>query len=199
MEAEQHWTEKPEAAAQRGIELAEKARALNSSVAQTHFVLTVAYRAAGDVAGSIEAAYAALKLDPNYADAYATLASSLNFDNRPDEALLAIQQAIELNPITAFFYTWIEGTAYYLKGDLERAAELFERVIESNPAFTAGHRMLAATYVELGQLDDAEWAAFEVMATAPDFTVESDPTYEAFTDPEIRARYAASLRAAGLP
>ncbi|NNE50980.1 MAG: adenylate/guanylate cyclase domain-containing protein [Sulfitobacter sp.] len=199
MEAEQHWTASPEEDARRGIELAEKARELDPSVAQTHFVLTVAYRAAGDIASSIEAAQAALKLDPNYADAYATLASSLNFAGRPDEALQAIQQAIELNPITAFFYTWIEGSAYYLKGDLARAAELFERVIESNPAFTAGHRMLAATYVELGQLEDAEWAAHEVMATAPDFTVESDPAYEGFRDPEVRARYASSLRAAGLP
>ncbi|MEW9920933.1 adenylate/guanylate cyclase domain-containing protein [Marimonas sp. MJW-29] len=199
MEAEQHWTDSPQVAGQKAIQLAEEARAIDPRVAQTHFVLTVAYRVVGRVEDSIDAAHAALKLDPNYADGYATLASSLNYANRPEEALAAIRLAIELNPIAAFFYTWIEGQSYYIRGDLSRARELFERVVERNPAFTAGHRMLAATYVELDMQDDAEWAAHEVIATAPGFTVDTDPTFLTFTDEATRLRYKSSLRSAGLP
>ncbi|MEY8843107.1 tetratricopeptide repeat protein, partial [Cribrihabitans sp. XS_ASV171] len=138
-------------------------------------------------------------LDPNYADGYATLASSLAYAGRVEDAFAAIEHAVKLNPIRAFFYVWIEGLAYYVAGDHEKAAELFERVLRANPEFTAAHRMLAATYVELGRIADAEWAAHEVMATAPNFRVALDAQITNFTDPEIKSRYLAALREAGLP
>ncbi|MFC3615980.1 adenylate/guanylate cyclase domain-containing protein [Lutimaribacter marinistellae] len=199
MDAEQVWTQYPHEASRKAQLHAERALKLDAKLAQVHFAFSLVHRNLGDIDASIAASQRAVELDPNYADGYATLASSLAYAGRVDESFAAIEHAVKLNPIRAFFYVWIEGLAHYVAGDHARAAELFERVLIANPEFTAAHRMLAATYIELDQIDDAEWSAHEVLATAPGFRVSLDAKVTNFMDAELKERYLAALQQAGLP
>ncbi len=198
LEAEQHWTDTPKAAAKRGLELGLQAIALEPNMAQIHFVLTVAHRNAGQFEESIAAARRSIELDPNYADGYASMAISLNYGGHPQEALESIQRATRLNPLKPFFYVWTEGQSHYLLGNYETAANLFLQVTESNPHFSGGHKMLAITYAELGQLDDARWSADELLTVSPDFSVETEEKMTPYSDPAVKSRYIDALRKLGI-
>lgn len=198
LEAEQLWAQDPEPVRQRALEYGLKALELDSSLAQVHFVLSVVYRSLGRAEDSIAAAQRSVELEPNYADGLTTLAISLNFGGRPEEGLVALETAIKLNPLRPFFYVWAQGQSYYLMGEYDQAAALFEQVTQSNPHFPAAHKMLVATYVEQGRLSDAEWAAQELLTSAPGFSVVAEASVTPYTDPVVKARYLDSFRAAGI-
>jgi adenylate cyclase len=198
LEAEQSWTNEPEAAKQKALDYGSKALELDPSVSQVHFVLSVVYRNLNRAEESVDAARLSVELEPSYADGFATLALSLNSVGQPQEALVALERATELNPLRPFFYVWAEGQAYYLMGQFERAATLFEEVARSNPQFSAAHKMLAVTYVELGRMEDAQWAAHELLVAAPGFTLDFEANASSYTEPQVKERYLDGLKAAGL-
>lgn len=198
LEAEQHWTDTPQAAAKRGLELGLQAIALDPNMAQIYFVLTVAHRNAGQFEESVAAARRSIELDPNYADGYASMAISLNYGGHPQEALESIQRATRLNPLKPFFYVWTEGQSHYLLGNYETAANLFLQVTESNPHFSGGHKMLAITYAELGQLDDARWSAAELLTVSPNFSVSTEEKMIPYSDPAVKSRYIDALHKLGI-
>lgn len=198
LEAEQLWSDDPITSARRGLEIGLEALRLDSDNALSYFALSVVYRGLQEVENSVAAAQRVVELDPNYADGYATLSISLSYTGRPKEGLTAIRRATELNPTQPFFYVWAEGLAYYVMGDYLQALRLFEKVVERNPHFPAAHKMLVTTYMDLGRTDDAEWAAYELMTTAPAFSLALVDSTVSFTDPEQRLRYLENLRAAGI-
>jgi adenylate cyclase len=106
---------------------------------------------------------------------------------------------MRLNPRHPFFYVWIKGQAYFMKGDYAGAIAEFERVIESNPHFSPGHLMLAAAYGHAGRIDDAEWEAAEVLSLLPDFSIESARHAVPHKNRKDMERYIEGLRKAGLP
>ena len=69
----------------------------------------------------------------------------------------AIRKAMRLNPRHPFYYVWIMGQSYFFMGRTEQAAAQFEKVVESNPQFPAGHLGLAAAYGVLDRVEEAEW------------------------------------------
>lgn len=198
LEAEQNWGDDAPAAAKRGLDLALKAEEMDPDMAQGQFVLTVAYRAKGMWKESLAASRRAVELDPNYADGYATLAISLNYGGYPEDALIAVGRATQLNPTKPFFYVWTEGQSHYLLGNYERAAELFEQVIESNPHFPLAHKLLAATYVELDRVDDAEWAVEELKTISTDVTLAGEREGTYYADKKAKKRYLDALNRAGV-
>lgn len=198
LDAEQFWTADPERSLQMALDLGVEARRLDAGLAQVHFVLANAYRAAGQLEQSIAAAGRALDLDPSYADAYGALAFALNNAGRPHEALEAIRRAAELNPLRPFFYVALEGQAHYLLGEYRTAAELLEQVTRSNPQFPLGRQFLAATYVEMGRIDDADWQVAEAMTLSRHLTLEAIRSRPFYLDPQTQARYVEALRTAGL-
>ena len=198
LEAEQLWAEDPEPGKQRALEFGLKALELDSSLSQVHFVLSVVYRSLGRAEDSISAAQRSVELEPNYADGFSTLAISLNFGGRPEEGLAALETAVKLNPLKPFFYVWAQGQSHYLMGDYDQAAALFEQVAQSNPHFPAAHKMLVATYVEQGRMADAEWAAQELLTSAPGFSVMAEAELTPYSDPAVKTRYLDSLRAVGI-
>jgi len=137
-------------------------------------------------------------LDPNYADAFANLAINLNYDGQYIKALEAIDYAMRLNPETSFSYRWIKGHTHYLLGQPEIAVGWLEGVRDSNPEFSNVYQLLIATYVELGQIDDAEWAASELLTLVPNFSLSQEMARYSYEDKEVKRRYIESLRKAGI-
>lgn len=198
LEAEQNWGDDAPAAAKRGLELALKAEEMDPDLSQVQFVLTVAYRNKGMWDESLAAARRTVELDPNYADGYATLGISLNFSGYPEEALTAVRRATELNPLKPFFYVWTEGQSHYLLGNYDEAARLLEQVVESNPHFPLGHKLLAAIYVELDRIDDARWAVEELKTISTGVSLETERDRTFYADSEVTERYLDALRRAGI-
>jgi adenylate cyclase len=193
------WSDDPDEDVQRAAELIDNAIALDDSIPQVHFARSVVYRLQGRHDEAIAAARQAVAFDPNYADGYAVLAISLNYVGRPEEGLAAIQTAMRLNPRHPFFYVWIKGQAYFLMEDYTGAVAEFENVVESNPHFPRGHLMLAAAYGQVGRIDDAEWAATEVLTLLPDFSIEKARQTTPYKNPADMERYIEGLRKAGVP
>jgi adenylate cyclase len=198
LKAEQHWTNDPANSSQHALEIANHALTLDNTNAQVYFALSVIYRSLGRSDDAVLVSKRTVELEPNYADGYATLAISLNYAGYPSEGLKAIKRATKLNPRKPFFYLWTEGQSNYLLGRYEEAAKLFEQVTAANPEFTAGHKMLAATYSETGRIQDAEWAAAELLTIAPEFNLSSEAARISYKDTAVLQRYIEGLRAAGL-
>ncbi len=73
-----------------------------------------------------------------------------------------------------------------------------ERVVESNPEFVRGHRLLAAAYGQIGRIEDAEWEVGEVLTLQPAFSLKAERARAAYINPGLD-RYIDGLRKAGLP
>jgi adenylate cyclase len=192
-------TDSPERSAQQSLEMVEHALALDDSVPQVQFSASFVYLQLGRHEDAIAAARRAIELDPNYADGYVQMAFSLIFAGRPEEALEQAANAMRLNPWQPFLYTWVLGHAYFLMEQYEEAISLFEKVVESNPHYHAGHLALASAYGLAGRIDDAEWEAEELLNLQPDFTLTDSLRRTPYKNPADLERWIAGLRKAGLP
>ena len=192
------WSDDPANSTKLAFEIAQKALKLDDSVPQTYFALTSIYASMKRLDDGISAARKAIALDPNYADAYANLAINLNYAGQLDEALKSIDYAMRLNPESSFSYRWIKGHTHYSLGQLEKAAKWLEGVRDSNPNFSNVYQLLIATYVELGRIDDAEWAASELLTLVPNFSLSQEKARALYRDKEVKRRYIEGLRKAGI-
>ena len=199
MDVQYRWTDAPDQAVARALEIAGDALALDASVRQIHFTLGNIYLFDKRHEQSIAASRRALDLDPNYADAYGQLAITLYYAGRSEEAMEAIRKAMRLNPRHPFIYLWIKGQVLNLMGRHDAAIAEFERVVERNPANPAGHLALAAAYAQVGRIEDAEWQAQEILTLFPDFTLARMRQREPYKNPAHLDRYIKDLRKAGLP
>jgi TolB-like protein/class 3 adenylate cyclase/Tfp pilus assembly protein PilF len=72
---------------------------------------------------ALSAARRALALDPNLAEAHATLGEILLYDGQLDEALNSLDQAARLNPGFPEFYRFLKGQVKFHQGKYEAALE----------------------------------------------------------------------------
>ncbi len=178
-------------------ETAQLALSLDDELPQVHFALADVNRIRGRYDEAIAAANRAVELDPGYADGYAVLGLTLLYSGQPEQGLQATQRAIQINPRSPFFYIQNVGLAHYLMGDYEKAASAFEEVIDRNPEFLLGHVMLAASYAQLGQAEDALWEKEEVLLLQPKFSLDKERETSQFRKKEDLEHYLEGLRLAG--
>ena len=189
----------PEGDLEAALRFAEQALALDSDVPQVHFSLSLVYWHQDRAAESLDAAYRALEVEPNYADGFAQLAAVLVYVGRYQESLEAIRKAMRLNPRHPFYYIAINGRVHFALGDYAAAAAAFERALERNPDFIVARRELAASHAHLDRIEDAEWEAEEILALQPGFSLSREHRRVIFQKGDDMDRYVAGLRKAGLP
>lgn len=159
---------------------------------------------------AIRLARRAVALDPNDAEAQATLASALIYGGEPEQARIHLQNARRRDPAHDARYAFLEGQAAYVSEDFEAAARAFERTLELSPelwnptgdlggAYCLPCLMLIATNGHLGRGDEAErlieafrrhWAGISVSTVVADFPFRTGPDVE---------RYRTGLLKAGVP
>lgn len=176
----------------------EHAVKLDPSQPTAHETLSYAYLARRENDRAIVEARLALRYDPNFAEAYISLAEILNFSGQPAAALPLIEQAMRLNPRYTPNYLWARGQAYWLLDDHAAAIENFNRVIARNPDHLVSHLMLAIAYSETGDLDAARHAADEVHRISPDFSAEVSFNRVPYREPAVRERARIGMYRAGL-
>jgi TolB-like protein/Flp pilus assembly protein TadD len=206
-EYEANWCETPEAALERGYELAQKAVALRDADGSARYAMASAcfYRGQHELAKvHIERA---LELNPNDYHNICSLGWFLAFSRRPSDAVACSVEAMRLNPLTPDNCLFNIGMAEYVGKRYEEALAAFGKMKGwglLRPAW------IAACYAQLGRDEQARAAADEVRALAP-----TDPSVPDEQDVERwraywsrlikfevladRNRFLDGLRKAGLP
>ena len=110
----------------------------------------------------------ALALNPNDADLMSEMADALVFSGRSEEAVALLERAMRLNPFYPDEYLWNLASALYDLKDYEKAVEAVLKM--NNP--TEGQRVLAASYAQLGMMEEARREAARHKAAHPEFSLD---------------------------
>ena len=126
------------------------------------------------------------------------MGETLYFEGRQEEAIGLIKKAMRLNPRYPVWYLLNLGHAHFLAGGYEEAIALLKRVIHRNPNFWPAHIYLAASYIELGQKEEALAEAEEIFKINPNFSLKVGKQRLPYKDQAVIERLDDSLRKAGL-
>jgi adenylate cyclase len=193
------WTNAPTETLDRALSLAEQAVALNNTIPQTYWALGYVHFVRKEPKLAESAAMQSLKLAPNYADSYGLLALIYNNSGKPQKALEHINQAMQLNPYYTWDYLYNKARAYYHLNQYEQAIPLFEQAAQRNENVIPIKLMLAATYVNVQQQEDAEWIIEQILMLNPATTLNHVQKSTPIVDEKTRKKFLSDLQKAGLP
>lgn len=132
----------------KGKEAAMRALQLDSTLAEPHASLGFFYfYYAWDWEAAEQEFRTAIALNPNYAMAYDWYGYYLTAMQRYDEAIVILQKAMELDPLSDPIHSDIGFSTYY-SGNYEKAIEKLKTCIEKNPRFGLAHLWLGRSYQE---------------------------------------------------
>ncbi len=193
-------TKSPRETIEKGIELAQKALAMDDSIASAHALLCALYIYKGEYDKAIAEGERAVALDPGGTSELVNYANSLRFAGRPEEAIPLYQKAIRLNPFGPSYLYRDFGTALQRAGRFEEAVSAYKKAIQVAPDDISAHMHLAATYSMMGREKEARAEASEVLRINPKFSVDSYAKSRAylFKDQSEADKVVDALRKAGL-
>ena len=192
------WTDAPLETIDRALELARKAVALSPDIPQTHWSLGYVHLMRREYAQAEAATTTALSVAPNYADGYGLLALIKNARGDAESAVALIEKGMQLNPYYSWDYPYNLGRALYTQGRFDRAIEALEEARARNEQVITIRLFLAASYLQAGRLDDAEWEVEEIQILNPGETL-SHLRKGPIEPQELLDRFIEDLRKAGLP
>lgn len=146
----------------------------------------------------------AVAKDPNDPEGYVAMAWAMITTGQPEAGLELMSRATRLNPSYPSYYILAIGMAHYTMGDLETAANTFADALERDPGAIELAAILAATYAQLGRLDDAHSAMRVWMPEASQKDLQGAPfkyhfPYEWSQRSEIDSSIIDGLHLAALP
>lgn len=192
------WTDEPDDEIRLGLEYAERALELDDSIPQIYLTRSMLYLAQDRHDAAVEAGRRTIEVHPNYADGHAALAFVQSYAGQLEESLEAIREAKRINPQYSYIYLALEGRILFLLKRYEEALVPLEQSVARNPVFELGKLHLAATYAELGRIDDASWAVEEAMVIRPDISLANLRDNSNYKRPEDMDHYLNALRKAGM-
>jgi adenylate cyclase len=195
------YTDSPVEASLRALQLAQKAVSIDASSPHAQWALAYIYMRNQQFDEAIAALEKAISIAPNYADGYGLLAlvyNNMGQMGRAEDAIRLINKGMKLNPYYTYDYPYNLGRAYYTLKDYAKAAEHLENSVERNEALFLPRLYLAASYVQLGRQDDAEWQISELEVLIPGSSISHWEKIVAIADEDLRKRLFDDLRAAGM-
>ena len=197
-EAIDGWTPEPSRSLELAARQADKAAELDPSLPQVHFVIGQVRLFQRLHYEAVAAAERAIDVDPNYADAFALLAWTLNYAGRPTKAMSALNMAMRLNPRPPASYLEILGEIYFVQGRYQDSASMFQQVLDVNPAYLRARLWNAAALVRAGAGDLASWEVDEALIASPKLTTARLTFAFPFKDPRTEELALDALLTAGL-
>lgn len=188
------WSEAPEASLDRAVELARAAIDCDSLDARGFAELGFASLYKKQHEESQAAYERAIELNPNDADILAEMGIALTYWSQADRAIPLIRRAMRLNPYYPDRYLWYLGEAHFVLGEYEDAVTFLSKMQDKSES----HRLLAASYALLGDLQKARDHAERLLAVHPEFSVAHWQSIQPDTDPGTLERFIEGLRKAGL-
>jgi Tfp pilus assembly protein PilF len=146
---------------------AEKAIALDPSLAEAHYALAlVSFQYDLNWPAGEREFQQAIKLKPNYALAYDWYGFFLGMLGRFDEAHVQFRRGLEIDPLSLPLNTDL-ATCYYWERRYDEAIAQFNKTLEIDKEFPPALQFLAETYAASGQYDKA----LEVFARSNSATI----------------------------
>jgi len=192
------YTDTPVRTRDRALELAQKAAAMDPYSHQIQWSLGYIHMYRKEFNEALEAAKRGVSLTPNYADGFALLALVKNNLGQADDVIPLIEKAMLLNPHYTWDYIYQIGRAYYAMDEYDNAVSYLQEAIERNEAVGIPRLFLAASYVNLGQLEEAEWEITQTQMTHPEYTYTHLQKIMPIGDKKLLARFFRDIHSAGL-
>jgi len=183
----------------KAIELAQKAIAMDDSLAYAHLQLGWLLTINREHEKGIAEAERAVALDPNSAGAHWSLGRVLTFASRPGEAIPFFKKAIRLSPFPPSHYFMTQGFAYFFMDQYEKGIVECKKALQIQPNNVFAHIALAANYSKLGRAEEARAAAADVVRIQPKFSLDRYAKSLPVKNQADKERFIDALRKAGLP
>jgi adenylate cyclase len=191
-------TKSPRETIEKGIELAQKALAMDDSIAEAHGLLCALYIAKKEYDKAIAEGERAVALNPGGTTVLLHYARSLTVAGRPEEGIPLFQKAIRLNPFGPPHLYREFGHALRYAGRFEEAVSAYKKAIQLAPDNIYPHIFLAATYIQMRREKEARAEAAEVLRIDPKFSVDNLAKVLSHKDQSVNDRTVEALRKAGL-
>jgi adenylate cyclase len=189
----------PQESTEKGIEMAQKALAIDDSDSTAHALLCSLYCQKREYDRAIAEGERAIALAPSGAFAHEWYAASLSYAGRPEQAIPMFQKAIRLHPVgnTGLYLSY--GAALRTAGRFEEAVSAFKKALQRAPDNILAHIGLAATYYSMmGQEQEAHAEAAEVLRLNPKYSLDNYVRTLIYKDQAQNNRFIEALRKAGL-
>jgi tetratricopeptide (TPR) repeat protein len=174
--------------------------ALDRESAECQLGLGFAYRVTGRQSEEIAAFERAVQLDPSLGNAHGWLGMALALAGRPEEAIVSLEKALRLSPHSPGKGLFFESMAWahFAAGRYGEAVAWARRTLEFDPRDDLAYRTLAASYAQLGRLEEARKAVEEGLRLDPDLSLRKVRQQNPTTDADFMARWLDGLRKAGV-
>jgi adenylate cyclase len=188
----------PRESIEKGIELEQRALAMDDSLPLAHGQLSMFYTLRREYDKSIAEAERAVGLEPGGASTHLCYGMSLSYGGRPEEAIPVLQKSIRLNPLGDAGSFLHLGHAYRATGRFQEAVSEYKKSLQRSPDNFFAHLGLTATYSMMGREQEARTEAAEVLRLNPKFSLDSYAKRLTFKDQSVTDNFVEALRKAGL-
>jgi adenylate cyclase len=186
------------AALDLAIKLARTAIELNPSLSEAYAELGYNIIRKYDFDAAAAAAERAIALNPAFADY--RLAQVFYSVGEPAKAIAIAKMQMRIDPFHPHFVPLMAGIAYYHLKEYHDAQHWLSEAIGRAPNHQYGHAFLAATYAQLGRLEDAHAEAAEVLRLNPRYSISgTQQRVSVLKRAEDMEHLVDGLRKAGLP
>jgi adenylate cyclase len=186
------------AALDLAIKLARTAIELNPSLSEAYAELGYNIIRKYDFDAAAAAAERAIALNPAFANY--RLAQVFYSVGEPAKAIAIAKMQMRLDPFHPHFAPLMAGIAYYHLKEYHDAQHWLSEAIGRAPNHQYGHAFLAATYAQLGRLEDAHAEAAEVLRLNPRYSISgTQKRVSILKRAEDMEHLVDGLRKAGLP
>ena len=192
------WSKFPEQSLERVMEMAQKAIALDDTLAEAYVLIGRFFLAKGQYEKAVAEGEKAYALDPNSTHVLAAFAYSLQYAGRPKEAIEFYKKAIRLDPIPPSWFIYGLGRSYRDAGQYEEAIVAFKKLLSRSPNSLWAHICLTATYSLAGREEEARALAAEALNIDPKLSVEYFIKPLPYKDRAYKQSLIDALREAGL-
>jgi tetratricopeptide (TPR) repeat protein len=146
-----------------------------------HFVVGIAYGFLNFTADAITCYQQAIRLKPDYVDAWNNLGAIYRESGLTIDAINSIQQAIKLKPDDAD--AWYNlGVVYNDSGRIADAITAYQQAIKLKPDYSSAWYNLGIIYIKAGRISDAIAAYQQTIKLKPDAYAAWDNLGSAYDD-----------------
>jgi len=168
--------------------------ALRNPTGLAYQVAAEVRRQEGNHEEMLQAAKKAVEFEPGDPNGLVILAFALNMDGQGEAALRSVNRAMELEPMYPAYFLYVKGLTLFNLKLYEEAVEYLSRALERNPTDENPLYWLAASYAQLGRLEEADKSR---RANKRPLTIDAMKLYVRFKNPEDWEHFAEGLRLAG--
>jgi adenylate cyclase len=180
----------------RADDLARKAVQLDRNLPQAHAELGFVLILKRQHGASIAAFEKAMALNPNYVDW--RFGFALIFGGDSKRALDFVHAYMRLDPFCVPTASFALGFAHYMLGQYAQALPLLRDYVAQVPTDRISRPVLAATFAQLGHLEEARAEAAQILRVQPNYTIAT-ARMSAFKHATDGKQILDGLRKAGLP